>query len=238
MKTFLFLLLMSFSCFSSSQLSLEGGQATNTYNKVKISGDDGTLFNLAPSIEKIFYYRLSYLYHFKSKHGLRFLYAPLKFSGDRKFSKDIDFLGVNFDQGEKTETEYQFNSYRATYFYRFIEDENFKLNAGGTLKVRDALVKLKQGDKSKTKSNTGVVPLIYLTSEYSWNSGVRVGLDFDGLIAPQGRAFDVALMGGYNFSHSLQANIGFRMLEGGADNENVYNFSQVNYLFSSLLVTF
>lgn len=237
-----FLVLMvafvSNSASSTTSVNLELGGATNTYNKVKIDGEDGTRFNLAPALDSTFYYRLSIINKYKTPHGFRFLYAPLKFSGDKRFSRDIDFNGVNFSAGTKTETEYQFNSYRGTYFYEFITENNFLLRLGGTLKVRDALVELKQSDRKKFKKNTGLVPLLYLYSEYKWNNNFRIALDFDGLAAPQGRAFDIALMGGYYFSPSYHLNFGYRMLEGGVDNEKVYNFSQINYYFTALQVSF
>lgn len=230
--------LFSALCYADSKFNIEVGRVKNSYNKVKIDGDDGTLFNLRPSFEEEFYYRLSYIQKLNERHGLRFLYAPLKLDGKKQFSKDINFSGVNFSSNGVTDTEYQFNSYRGTYFYQLVKSEEFNLNLGGTLKVRDAKVKLKQGSVSKTKRNTGLVPLVYLYSEYKWKNGLQVALDFDGLMAPQGRAFDVAVLWGYNFSPSLQLNLGYRMLEGGVDNENVYNFSQLNYYFTSVQIGF
>jgi hypothetical protein len=236
-------LVMSIICMAnpanaSTGLNLELGRATNSYNQVKIDGQDGTRFNLAPVLDSVQYHRLSFVTKLNSRHGVRFLYAPLKFSGQKRFSKDINFNGVTFLAGENTKTEYQFNSYRGTYFYELLTSENYFLRLGGTLKVRDALVELKQNNRKKFKKNTGIVPLVYLYSEYKWSNDFLVAFDFDGLMAPQGRAFDVALLAGYKFSPAFQVNLGLRMLEGGADNKNVYNFSQVNYYFTSVQVNF
>lgn len=240
-QVFLFAMMMiSFSqgAFSSTSVNLELGQATSVYNKVKINGEEGTLFNLAPALDSTMYYRLSLIKKFDSPHGFRLLYAPLKFTGDKRYSRNINFNGVNFPSGKKTEAEYQFNSYRGTYFYELISDTNFLLRLGGTVKIRDASIELKQDDRKKAKKNTGVVPLIYLYSQYKWSNGFVATFDFDGLMAPQGRAFDIALMGGYQFSPSVSLHLGSRMLEGGADNENVYNFSQINYYFTALQIGF
>lgn len=234
----LMLFILSKRAFTSTNINIEFGQATSAYNKVKIDGEDGTLFNLAPALNSTFYYRLSLIKKFNSPHGLRFLYAPLKFSGDESYSKDINFNGVNFPAGTKTEAEYKFNSYRGTYFYELISDKNFLLRLGGTLKIRDALIELKQDDRKKMKKNTGVAPLLYLYSQYKWDSDFLVTFDFDGLVAPQGRALDFALMGGYQFSPSTSLQLGYRMLEGGSDNKNVYTFSQINYYFTALQVDF
>lgn len=239
MKILSLLLLISFPAFSQSELNLELGSVENSFNQVRIDGEDGTQFNLASSFpDSNFYYRLNYSYLINPKHGVRFLYAPLKLTGDQSYGKDINFQGVNFDSNRKVSTEYQFNSYRATYFYQLYDQENFNLRVGGTLKVRDAKVKLSQGNQSKFKKNSGIVPLLYLNSEYKWSHGMRAAFDFDGWAASQGRAFDIALMVGYYVRKNLHANIGYRMLEGGVDNEKVYNFSQLNFIFTSLQLNF
>ena len=224
--------------YSISSLNLEIGSAQNSYNQVRIDGETGTLFNLRPALNPAEYYRLSFTQKFKSPNGIRLLYAPLKFGGNKKFDNDISFNGVNFLANQKTETQYQFNSYRGTYFREIISKRNKLFRIGGTLKVRDAFIELRQSDRSKAKKSIGVVPLIYVYSKYKFENNFLMTLDFDGLIAPQGRAFDVALMLGYYFNTTFQIDLGYRMLEGGADNKNVYNFSQINYYFTALQLNF
>ena len=239
MNRFILLLFFALPCWGASQINLELGQVENSFNKVKISGEEGTKFNLAPSFDDVnFYYRLSFSHKFKSRHGFRLLYAPLKIEGDRTYANSINFQGVQFNANENISTEYQFNSYRGSYFYQLVDEPRWIVRVGATLKVRDAKVALKQGTTSKFKKNTGLVPLLYLFSEYKWDHGFRMALDFDGLAAPQGRAFDVGLMFGKYILPTLQANLGYRILEGGVDNDKVYNFSQLNYLFTSLQFDF
>lgn len=232
MRYLVLLFLITANSFAASQVGLELGEASSSYNQIKIPGKGGTQFSAADALNPAFYYRLSFLHHFESsKHGLRLLYAPLKLKGEQTYNRDINFQGVNFPGTQETDVEYQFNSYRASYFYNLIYRPELKLNIGATLKVRDAKVKLSQNGISKTKSNTGLVPLIYLYSEYMFQNGLKLALDFDGLIAPQGRAIDAALMLGYDVASGWEINTGVRMLEGGADNDKVYNFSQINYFF-------
>jgi hypothetical protein len=64
-------------------------------------------------------------------------------------------------------------------------------------------------------------------------------MDFDGLAGGgPGRAFDVALKVGYDFNRHVSLNAGYRLLEGGADVEQVYNFSWFNYLVASVIIGF
>lgn len=235
----LFSLIIPTTVFASSSWVLETGVVDNTYNKVRIPGDEGTLFNLVSAFnETEYFYRLSFLHSFESRHGLRLLLAPLEVSGSKSFSKDINFQGATFSSNEKTKAYYKFNSYRASYFYQLFDEKDFHLNLGATLKVRDAKIELEQNSIKKSRSDLGLVPLLYLYSEYKWDNGARLVFDFDGLAAPQGRAFDMALMLGYYFNSSYQLSLGYRILEGGVDNDKVYNFSQFNYLFTSLRMDF
>jgi len=53
-----------------------------------------------------------------------------------------------------------------------------------------------------------------------------------------GRAFDVALKVGYDLTESWTAFAGYRMLEGGSDNDDVYTFAWLHYAAFSLAYSF
>lgn len=233
MKAILVLLFLVPSSLFATELNVELGGVQNPYNRAEI-GKNGTAFDLADSFEGTqFYHRLS-LSHKFNRHGVRLLYAPLKFSGSETYSKDITFSGVTFAGGNETDTEYQFNSYRASWFYQVDEEGPWQTRLGVTAKVRDAKIKLSQGNTSKFKKNTGIVPLFYVFSTYEWSNGLRLAFDFDGWAAPQGRAFDGALMAGYAILPKLDLNVGYRMLEGGSDNDDTYTFARFEYFFTSI----
>jgi hypothetical protein len=63
-----------------------------------------------------------------------------------------------------------------------------------------------------------------------------MGVDFfvEAIAASKGRAIDLSLSGRYNFSNNLHGNIGYRLLEGGANGTNRYNFIQLHFVFASL----
>jgi len=60
----------------------------------------------------------------------------------------------------------------------------------------------------------------------------------DALAAPQGRAEDVLLALQYRPGDDLMLRLGYRILEGGADNDEVYSFTLINYLVVGGTVTF
>jgi hypothetical protein len=65
-------------------------------------------------------------------------------------------------------------------------------------------------------------------------------VDFFGkaLGTSKGRAIDLSLSVRYNFTKNLQGTIGYRLLEGGANGTNRYNFIQLNFIFVSLNYSF
>lgn len=234
----IFALVSSTAMALDKSINAELGLLRVPYNRVAIPGDDGTAFDLSESTEdSYFYYRLQYRQLVKNNQGFRLLFAPLTLKGSETYSKDISFNGEVFSAGNKSETTFKFNSYRASYFWRFTPGE-WLLDLGATLKIRDAQIKLKQRSLSKERNDLGVVPLLYFWAERAFCEKWVFNFDFDGFAAPQGRAFDIAASLGYDWSKSLRSSLGVRMLEGGADNDKVYTFSRIHFGFLSLQYSF
>ena len=107
-----------------------------------------------------------------------------------------------------------------------------------SLKIRDAGVSLKNKELFIENFSIGFVPLINLIT--NWDISQKMGVDFfgEGLAASKGRAIDLALSGRYSFTKNLQGNIGYRLLEGGANGTTRYNFIQLHFIFASLNYTF
>lgn len=163
-----------------------------------------------------------------SKHRLRFLIAPLGLDEPGVAADTVVFQDTAFDPGE-IRIRYRFDSYRASYRYVFHDSARWTWSAGGTLKVRDAEITLQQGEVVRSKKNTGVVPLLALEGEWRFASRWSGILDFEGLAAPQGRAIDLALKVGYDVTDDLTIAGGYRFLDGGADNDELYTFARFDY---------
>jgi len=63
-------------------------------------------------------------------------------------------------------------------------------------------------------------------------------VEAEGLAAPQGRAGDVAFKGEWALSPRVSLSAGIRLLEGGADNDEVYNFATFVYAVGGVSVRF
>lgn len=212
-------------------VNLETGAVWQSRNDVRIPGDSGTRFSIddVAGDGPYVFYRLESFLNLSDKTQLRFLIAPFRFSDTGVPERDIDFVDTSFSAGQKTKFTYKFNSYRVSYRYLYKNESSWRLWLGGTAKIRDAEIAVQQGSVKDKDSNVGFVPLFNLYSDYQIDNQWRFIVDFDGLIGPQGRAIDLGLKFNYDFNKHWYLGAGYRTLEGGVDNDKVYNFAWFNY---------
>ena len=101
----LFIIALALTCpcmaAQSNRIHTEIGLLQNTYNQVRIPGDEGTQFNMRQSFSETSpYFRLDYKKKFENGHDIRLLYAPLKLEGEYTYKKDILFNGSVFNKNE------------------------------------------------------------------------------------------------------------------------------------------
>jgi hypothetical protein len=159
------------------------------------------------------------------RQRLRFLVAPLRVDEDGVLGAPVVFQDTLFAAGPAS-AKYRFDSYRVSWRWRFHEGVDWTWDAGATLNVRDAEVQLSQGGVSRRRTDTGIVPLLALEGQWRFAPRWRGVFDFEGLAASQGRAIDVALKLAYEVTPRLSVNAGYRMLDGGADNDDIYTFAR------------
>ncbi len=109
---------------------------------------------------------------------------------------------------------------------------------GITAKIRDAAIEIKSGNKSSEKTNAGFVPLINFSLDWSFRPRLGLLVQGDALAAPQGRAEDILIALYTDVNDKTRARLGYRILEGGADNDEVYNFALVHYITAGLTFRF
>jgi len=213
-------------------LDFETGVIKTGYNDVRIPGDEGTLISFSDDLNSIsdIFYRIRGEYKIGERSEVLVLIAPLKQTYKGFVNRDIIFQGETFVTGSQLNATYKFNSYRASYRYKILNKEKLDIALGLTIKIRDALIGIEGDfDKYSEKKDFGFVPLIGF--RVNWQPDERFGLllDGDALAAPQGRAEDVLLALTYKASEKLTIKAGYRILEGGADNDVVYTFSMFHY---------
>jgi hypothetical protein len=220
---------------AQSFVNIESGALFTNINDIR-NGINGTLFSLRNDFQTPVspYFRLRAGFLSEGKNHFSFLFAPLKIVETGTVERDILFDGKNFKANTPMKVVYKFNSYRFTYNRRIISKNNFNFGLGLSAKIRDAGFSLKNREFSSGNFGIGFVPLINLLA--NWNISEKMVVDFlgEGLAASKGRAIDISLSGRYSIVKNLQGNIGYRLLEGGANGTIRYNFIQLHFVYASL----
>jgi hypothetical protein len=237
MRLLSLLLVSLFSSVAFAQdrftLELEGGPAWQLRNDFAVPGDGGTLVRTedrGPAVA----FRATATWRVSERWSVRALAAPLSTSSDVVSQSPIVFEGATFAPGAPVRTEYEFNSWRAGAFYSFAPRGKWSFRAGGTLKVRDARIALSRDGASAEKTNVGVVPLLYAGARFQASPRLAFDVDADGAAASQGRALDVAARVESALTGRVALYGGLRLLEGGADNDEVYSFGTFAYATGGL----
>ncbi len=238
-KLLLLIFMITVSGYAQFSIDLETGAAFTGYNDVRIPGNTGTLISLSEDFKSdpaVFYRgRISYAF---SRNTFSILAAPLKINASGKLNKKIIFEDKTFPANTSINAKYRFNSYRLTYRYQLVKSDNIKFGLGLTAKIRDAEISLEGGGLQSSKTNVGFVPLINFNFTWKFMDGFGLILEGDALAAKQGRAEDILLALSFNATQKLLVKAGYRILEGGANNDEVYNFTLINYAAAGIIYTF
>jgi len=222
------------------RLEVEAGASFQSRNTVRIPGDTGTRFDMnrlqgAPSSPVV---RITLDWQVAERHGLRASYQYLRSDGTGTLPVPTLFQNTVFAAGTATRGNYQFDTWRVTYRYRLLHTESTSLHVGGTLLVRNAEIRLRQGAITDRRSDLGVVPLIHVAGEWRATPQLRLIAEVDALGAPAGYAVDAALRGAYAIDRNWEVTASYRFLDGGADNRRVFNFASFHSLTAGLAYRF
>lgn len=223
------------------RLDLESGAVLGTnYNDVRIPNTGGTLFSLndLQAKPKVFY-RIRLGYTIANRHTISALYAPLTVQYDGSFAQPINYNGVVFPAGQPLTAFYQFNSYRLTYRYDLVAQSQWRVGLGLTAKIRDANIRLR-GETSGSDTNFdnfGFVPLVNFYVNYRPTERFGFLLEGDALGSRQGRAEDIFGGATYQVGEKVGLKAGYRVVEGGANVDRVYNFTWINYVSVGVLIS-
>ncbi len=213
----------------SFSLRFSAGSSWQERNTVRIpNNDQGTRFSLEQLVGDgpVDATRFELNWLFNNPHGVRIMLAPLSYTESASLDSPIMFAGESFAANQDTDATYKFNSWRIGYHYTLRQNKRGFFRIGGTLKVRDAEVRLRQGAVESFDDDIGVVPLFYMAAQYKVDDRWTVGADFDGLAGGPGRAIDLGVTLDYAIADKWSIGADFRVLDGGADVDDVFNFAR------------
>jgi hypothetical protein len=218
------------------RIETELGAAISGYNDVRSPNEDPSipLLSLSEDLSTDPAFSSRLLLHYKPhpRHQISLLAAPLTFKPSGSLPNQISYEGEIFNAGEEIEAIYRFDSYRLQYRYFFPKPLFVIKSVGISGKIRDAEITLESKDitgKKSSKTNTGFVPLLSFNAGYHLMEELELVLEAEGLASPYGRAEDVYLGLDFMINNKLNARVGYRLLEGGSDIDEVYTFAMVHY---------
>ncbi|MCX7959477.1 MAG: hypothetical protein N3B13_10565 [Deltaproteobacteria bacterium] len=224
--------------FGQASVNIQLSSAFTVYNEIRSPGDSGTFISLSDTLtpEAAISPRLETGYYF-GRHYAGLMGTLLRVRYEGRLDKEVLYEGKTFTKGSEVLAKYRFDSYRLYYRYTFFENAKMKFEGGAAIKMRDASVSLESGSGKAEKSNIGFVPLLTVKYELFLSDMVSLLVQGDGLAAPQGRAEDF-LFGVTLKSDKTKILAGYRFLEGGGDNDEVYTFAMFNYIVIGMELVF
>lgn len=209
---------------------IEAASVRTTRNDVAYRGDTGTRFDLTdltgsgPDAAA----RTYLTWRTDADDELRLLAAPLTQEGTGQLDDPVRFGDEVFAAGVSTKAKYRFDSYRLTWRRTLVDTDEWTIRAGLTAKIRDAEISLQQGAVRERTTDLGFVPLLHAAADWHLSPTWTASLDVDGAWAPQGRAVDASLKLWWRLSPNAELGLGYRTVEGGADNDEVYTFAWIH----------
>ncbi len=223
-------------------VDVESGWVFSGRNDIRIPGDTGTQFSLTDDLttDSAPFIRLRLGARFHPRHTISILWAPLSLDAAGSVDRTVLFFEEEFSPNVPLTAGYTFNSYRVRYRFTLVSRDRWRLGVGFTAKIRDAVVRVEGEGKSSEKTNVGFVPLLNFQLEWLLSEKWSLLVDADAAAAPggQGRAEDVLLALRFRFNEMFAVKVGYRLLEGGADVQETYNFAFINYLVVGTTIYF
>jgi len=221
-------------------INLQGAAVFTEKNDIRIPGDSGTKFSLSDdlSADTEFAGRLEAGYIHKERDYFGIVVAPLSVESRGRVDRDISFAGTTFPAGTDLDATFRFDSYRITWRRKLVAREKLDVWLGMSGNIRDAAITVEGGGQRAEKANTGFVPLVNFLVDWRFAKPWSFRVAGDALVGPQGRAEDVLLALIYDIAPSTKLFAGYRVLEGGADNDEVYTFSLFSFAVAGIEVRF
>jgi len=120
------------------------------------------------------------------RHVVTLLYQPLSLETTARFDSDIVIDELLFPAGTPVDLVYRFPFYRASWMYDLFKGKRYELALGLSLQIRNATITFASLDGTLYRDSRGVglVPLLKLRGRYTFDSGVWIGTEIDGIYAP------------------------------------------------------
>ena len=134
-----------------------------------------------------------------------------------------------------------FNTWRLQYRWDFVLTDSIEFGLGLTGLYRDAEISIQNADDADNKAsynNTGYVGLLNFRLLVKLSKEISILLNGDIIAGSDSRMLDIFTGMKFQASKDFAFQLGYRLIEGGADNDKIYTFTLINYLAVGLVYNF
>lgn len=238
--TILVSLFFSISGYAEFVSSIQGAGVFPGYNDARLPGNTGSRLSYPEDLDAnpTFSPRFEAGFLMGERHYAGFTGSLLTLSAVGTLDRDISFDNETFAGGSKVKALYRYDSYRLTYRYDFFMSESLRIGAGITGQIRVAELSLENESAGSSQEgsfkDTGVLPLVNYRIEWSPSPEWTFYTYGDLIITPSRRVEDVFFGTRYSFNNPLSIIVGYRLLEGGSDSDDVYTYALFHYVVLGL----
>ena len=195
-------------------------------------GKDGTQFDFKGEGNQstmFLFARLSAELELWKRHSFIFVYQPIDIRTETVLRRDVTLDRLVFPAGTPLDLRYGFDFYRLSYQVDIFKSPRYELAFGVGAQLRNAKIVFTSADGRlrRLSDDLGVVPLLRVRGRYTFNNGVWLGLEADGIYANvkylnggqsdvEGALLDASLRVGMTLTSFMDVFLNLRYLGGGA----------------------
>lgn len=213
------------------RLNLELGTVGVVKHTVQFSQDGSAIdyVNEGGQNNLFFFARIAAELEIFRRHTFILLYQPIDLRTEQVLSRDLSIDQLTFPSGTPVNFRYGFDFYRFNYQFDFFRSRRHELAIGVGLQIRNAVISFTSADGTLRRFNNdiGVVPLLHLRARTTFQNGVFIGTEIDGLYARgrvitgslyefEGAILDASLRVGLSVTSFMETYLNLRYLGGGA----------------------
>lgn len=233
------LILICLNAHARLRIDIGTGAVFSGYNDLRAPNISGTDVSLSEELktDPNYFIKVRFTYTV-DRHSIALFAAPVRLEANGEIGKPIVFEEEEFSADVPLKAIYQLNSYRLTYRYDFIRTPKLRAGLGLSARIEDGYITLESSEAESEKDNREFIPLINLRIHWLFSKRLSFLVEGDAFAISRGRTEDIFLAIQYKLDDNFSLKLGYRILEGGIDIDELYNFRLLNYVVIGPTVTF
>ena len=218
------------------------GAIFSGYNDIRAPSDAGTeILSLSNELdtEPTYFIKARVSHLIRSKHYISVYAAPIRMTSSGEVDRSIAFGGQEFPANTPLEAKYKINSYRLTYRYYLIRLRRLQAGIGLTADIKNSSISLEGGGIKAEETDTNILPLVGFNAYLTLTRKLGIIFEADVLaLITEGRTEDILFALQYRLNNFVNLRMCYRMLEGGIDKTDIYNFALLNHFAVGTSISF